>query len=145
MIINTFYLSSFFLSLIIIHLYIIDFKKFNIKLYEEINQKAWIKIYVFVNIAIIHIIWLCSTLFLDYKDNTIIYGVPLFLFIPYLIYIIDDFKKEENETNVSIKINKYLNYLISIYIIILIIFIIIPLKIKINFFNYLQKIIDKIL
>lgn len=141
--INTLYISSYFISFIILHIYNIDLKKINIKLYEEINIKVWIKIYSLISIALIHFIWIISTLFLDYNDNTLIYGFPIFLLIPYIIYIADEFKNEDKNI-VSEKINKYLNYITSLYIGIIIIIIMLPLDTKKYIINYIKKILNKL-
>ena len=123
--INIIFFSTFFIAYFIFYLIKNDLKDFKIKLYTEINNKAWIKIYSLISIALIHFTWIFSILFLKYKDDNLLFGFTPFLFIPYMLYIITDFKNENINTIASQKINKYLNYLISIYFIILIIWIII--------------------
>ena len=106
----------------------IDIKKFKNRLYYEITNEIWIKLYCLISILIIHLIWIFSILFLNYEDLSMIYGIPYFLIIPYLLYLTIDFKKID--TIASEKINKYLNYIISVYLTIIIIIAVIPNKFK---------------
>jgi hypothetical protein len=122
-----------------------DLKKIKSKLYNEINYKVLFKLYAFISISMIHLIWSFSILFLDYKDNTLIYGFTPFLFIPYMIYIITDLKDNSNDSIASYKINKYLNNLISLYFILIIMWIIIPNTIKENFISCFKNIIFKLI
>ena len=122
--INIIYTSTFFIAYFILYLIKTDLKNFKIKLYEQINNKIWMKLYSLITIGLMHLTWIFSVLFLDYKDNTIIYGFTPLLFVPYVIYLISDFKNKELDTIASDKINKYLNYLITIYFIIIIIMLI---------------------
>lgn len=144
--IDILYILSFFISLIILHIYNSDFKKISIKLYNSINNIVKIKIYCLITIALIHSIWLFSSIFLNYNDNNYIYGFPLYLIILYIIFIYSEYIEEkdneiESETEITIQTNKYLNYIFSIYIITLIIFIIIPDNFKIDFINLIKNII----
>ena len=192
---NIIYLFSFFISGFILYLIIHDLQKFKIKLYNEISRNIWIKIYSFVSIISIHIIWLFSELFSEILLNTnkeLIYGFPFYLLIPYIIYIIADSNKKSISSNISPnissnispniasnispniasnispniasnispniasniattdekdhnipiasqKINKYFNYLMTIYLILIIIIILIPNEIKINFIRSIKN------
>jgi hypothetical protein len=145
--INIIYLSSFFIAGFILLLLKKDLKHFKIILYNEINCKIWIKIYVIITIGIIHLLWLFLSLFLNYNDKTLIYAFPPILLIPYMIYIITDSKKDIKtyDTLVSKKINKYLNYLMMIYFVYIIILIIIPYDVKYNLIIFIKEYIKKIL
>jgi len=143
---NIIYLLSFILSGFILYLFKIDLKKFKHKLYDEINNEIWIKVYSFICIGGIHLIWLLSTLLLNYNDTTIVYAFPYFLLIPYGLYIGTDLmykNSDYDKTIASEKINKIFNYLMSFYFIIIIIFIIIPNNIKINFIECIRNLIHK--
>ncbi len=142
--IDILYICSFFIALIILHIYNSDFKKINLKLYDDINNSVKIKIYCLITIFLIHIIWLFSSLFMDYNDNNYIYGFPLYLLLLYILFIFSDkIIKDDNETNLSTETNKNLNYIFSIYIVCLIIFIIIPEEFKINLIKTIRQIIKK--
>jgi hypothetical protein len=148
--IDILYILSFFISLIILHIYNSDFKKISIKLYNSVNNIVKIKIYCLITIYLIHSIWLFSSIFLNYNDNNYIYGFPLYLIILYIIFIYSEYIEEKNskiesETEITVQTNKYLNYIFSIYIITLIIFIIIPDNFKIDFINLIKNFIKKIL
>ena len=141
---NIIYLLSFILSGFVLYLFQIDLKKFKHKLYDEINNEIWIKVYSFVCIGAIHLIWLLSSILLNYNDTTIVYAVPYFLLIPYLLYIGTNLiNKNKDKSIASEKINKIFNYLISFYFILIIIFIIIPNSIKINFIESIRNLIHK--
>ena len=119
---NNLYLSSFIIALCILYLIIIDLKKFKIKLFNEINKKIWIKIYALLCIVIIHLIWLMSILFTDMEYT---FALPAILIIPYIIFLVSDLVKTELKDSIaSNKINKYLNYLISIYFVIIIVYLV---------------------
>ena len=119
---NNLYLCSFIIALCILYLIIIDLKKFKIKLFNEINKKIWIKIYALLCIVIIHLIWLMSILF-THTGNT--FALPAILIIPYIIFLVSDLVKTELKDSIaSNKINKYLNYLISIYFVIIIMYLV---------------------
>lgn len=141
--INCIYIYCFFFSLIIIYLLKKDLKHIKLKLYAEIDVNIWIKLYSMVTIALIHLTWLFYTLFLNYNDNSYIYGFPLLLLIPYIIYIYTEFRKNTDKTTATQKLNKYINYLVSIYIILLIIFIVFPVKEKERLVFQIRKIINK--
>jgi len=137
------YICSYFISGIILYLLMIDIKKFKNRLYYEITNEIWIKLYCLISILIIHLIWIFSIVFLNYQDSSIIYGIPYFLIIPYLLYLTIDFKKID--TIASEKINKYLNYIISFYLIIIIMIAVIPNKIKKEFIKCFKNIMSKYL
>jgi len=141
------YICSYFLSAIILYLFIHDVKKFKDRLYYEITNEIWIKTYCLISIFVIHIIWLFSILFLNYDDNSIIYGLPYFLILPYIIYLATDLRTDliNNNTIASQKINKYLNYLMTIYLFIIIFITIIPNKIKKNIISNIKNFIHKYL
>lgn len=132
------YIYSYIVSAIILYLFKLDIKKFKTKLYYEITGEIWLKIYCIINIAIIHILWLFAIFFLNYEDKSLLYGFPYFLIIPYLLYIGADFKK--SYTIASEKLNKYLNYLMSIYLIFIIIIIGIPNCTKKRIIYYIKNI-----
>jgi len=138
------YFCSFIIAAFILYLIINDLKKFKLRIYNEIDYKIWIKIYSLISIALIHIIWLFNVLFNDI-DNSIIYGIPFYLLLPYLIFIITEIRTQNdcNMTLASEKINTYINYLVSIYFICIITIMIIPNDIKRSIINCIRSIIDK--
>jgi len=139
------YFCSFIITGFILYLIINDLKKSKLRLYNEIDYKIWIKIYSLISIVLIHAIWLFNVLFNDDIENYIIYGIPFYLLLPYLIFIITEIKIQNDyeTTIVSEKINKYINYLVSIYFICIIIIMIVPNDLKINIINCIRSIIDK--
>jgi len=145
--INIIYLLSFFIAGFILILLKKDLKHFKIILYNEINCKIWIKLYIIITIGIIHLLWLFLSLFLNYNDKTLIYAFPPILLIPYIIYIITDSNKDNKayDTLVSKKINKYLNYSMMIYFVYIIFLIIIPYDIKYNLIIIIKKYITHFL
>lgn len=124
---NLIYIFSFAISLFILYLIIIDLQKFKIKLYNEINKKIWIKVYALISIFIIHLIWIANVLLTNLQE----YDPPYFLIIPYIIYLITDIVRTK-ETIASKKINRYLNYLISVYSVIIIFIFFLIKSLKIN-------------
>ena len=139
------YFCSFIITGFILYIIINDLKKSKLRLYNEIDYKIWIKIYSLISIVLIHFIWLFQILFTDDIDNYIIYGIPVYLLLPYFIYIITEIRTQNDYaiTNVSKKINKYINYLVSIYFAFIIIIMIIPNNIKISGINSIRSIINK--
>lgn len=143
---NNIYLFSFFLSGFILYLLMHDLRKNKEKLYNEISSKIWVKVYSLISIASIHIIWLGSSIFLDYNDKTPIYAFPMYLLIPYIIYVIADSNKDDiGDQIASKKINLYLNYLISLYFVFIVIMILIPDKFEITIINFIKDIVHRIL
>ena len=143
---NNIYLFSFFLSGFILYLIMHDLKKFKVKLYNEISTKIWIKVYSLISIASLHLVWLGFSIFLDYNDKTPIYAFPVYLLIPYVIYVIADSNKDDNNDQMaSKKINLYLNYLISVYFAFIVLMILIPDKIEITIINFIKDSLHKIL
>lgn len=143
---NNIYLFSFFLSGFILYLLMRDLRKNKEKLYNEISSKIWVKVYSLISIASLHIIWVGSSIFLDYNDKTPIYAFPMYLLIPYIIYVIADSNKDDSGDQIaSKKINLYLNYLISFYFVCIVIIILIPDKFKISIINFIKDIVHKIL
>jgi hypothetical protein len=124
---NLIYIFSFAISLFILYLIIIDLQKFKIKLYNEINKKIWIKVYALISIFIIHLIWIANVLLTNLQECE----PPYFLIIPYIIYLITDIVRTK-ETIASKKINRYLNYLISVYSVIIIFIFFLIKYLKIN-------------
>jgi hypothetical protein len=141
--INIFYSSSFFISLFIIFLIKKDLEKFKYNIYSQIDNKVWIKVYSIITIGIIHLFWLINVFLLNISDISIIYGFPYYLIIPFILYVYGDLKNEDDESIASKKINKYLNYLLSLYFILIIILMIIPNKPKEDLIKCIKNIIDK--
>lgn len=162
---NIIYISIFFISGFILSILKYDLQKCKIKLYNQITNTIWIKVYALMNIVLIHAFWFFNELFL--KENTksicYIYGFTYYLFIPYLIYLVGDLRDKINgkerydkndivinetkkELKISIaseKINKYLNYLISIYFFLIILMVLIPNDVKENIIMCIKGIISK--
>ena len=129
------YFCTFIISAFVLYLIVNDLKKFKLLLFNEIDNKIWI----------IHAVWLFSVLFTDNNENYIIYGIPFYLLLPYFIFIITEIRiqNDYSMTSASEKINKYINYLVSIYFICIITIMIIPNDIKINIIKCIRSIIDK--
>jgi choline-glycine betaine transporter len=141
--INIFYSSAFFISLFIIFLIKKDLEKFKYDIYSQIDNKVWIKVYSIITIGIIHLFWLLNAFLLNISDISIIYAFPYYLIIPYILYVYGDLKNEDDESISSKKINKYLNYLLSLYFILIIILMIVPNKHKEDLIKCIKNIIDK--
>ena len=139
------YFCTFIISAFVLYLIVNDLKKFKLLLFNEIDNKIWIKLYSLITIALIHAVWLFSVLFTDNNENYIIYGIPFYLLLPYFIFIITEIRiqNDYSMTSASEKINKYINYLVSIYFICIITIMIIPNDIKINIIKCIRSIIDK--
>jgi hypothetical protein len=138
------YILNFIIAGFIIFLLKKDLQKIKLKLYNEINQKIWIKLYAMISIVLIHITWIYLVLFTDYKDETLIFAFPYYLLISYTIYIYAQFFDKSLDTIASEKINKILNLLMTIYLIIISIIICIPNKIKIELFCNILSLLGKI-
>lgn len=135
------YIYTFFISYFILYLIKNDLKKFKIKLYNELNYKIWVKIYLLILIFTIHLTWL-FLIFLKHNDTCIIFGLPYILFVPYALYILINFKVD-SETIASKKINKFLNYLITFYFLLIIILIIVPNEVKKKLLECFLSIVNK--
>ena len=144
---NILYISTFFIGFIILFLVKHDIQKIIDKFYNEINYGLWIKLYIIIVIALIHLTWLISVLLLNQEDNFYFYGLPYYLFLLYLIYIIDDYYENKipnnKETIASYKINIILNDLFIIYLVMIIIIICIPNKAKRDLVKCFKNIIDR--
>jgi L-asparagine transporter-like permease len=139
------YFCSYIIAIFILYLITNDLKKFNVRLYNKIDYKIWIKVYSLISIILIHAIWLFSVLFTNNINNSIIYGLPYYLLFSYIIYIIAEIKtqKDHDISYVSEKINKYMNYLVLLYFIFIIIIMLIPNDIKKSIIKCMKSIIDK--
>ena len=138
------YIFTFFISIFIVFLLKNDIQKFNLKLYDKIEDKIWIKLYCIISIIFIHLLWLFNIIFVNMNDNLLIYGFPLYLLIPYIIYVITDILKKNEINNLNIKLDKLFNHLISIYFIFIIIFVIVPDKYKKNTIKLITNILNKL-
>jgi len=150
---NILYISSFFIAGIVLYLVMNDLKKCKNILYNKIYYKIWIKTYILLAIIFIHFIWLFSQLFLDEVDKNFIYGLPIYIYIPYLLLIIvqvneylEQIKNKEKiveeKPGPSIKINKFINYVFILYIVCILIFVSIPDNIKKYVIKYVRKFLD---
>lgn len=139
------YLGSIILSILIVLLIINDIKKINYKLYVNLNDKIYLKLFSMISIIFIHVIWLFNV-FLTNNNNSynLIYGLPSYLILPYLIIIYSYINKEEykNLTMVSKIVDKIFYYLFMLYFIGVIIVIIIPNNIKKDFIDLIIKILN---
>ncbi len=145
--INKFYLSSIIISIIIFYLLLSDTKRITFRIYQEINDEIWLKLYAFIMIAVVHLIWAFAVIFLNYNDKSVVYGFPVILLVPYVIYLVGEFyggMNEESETNLSIKVNMWMNCLMSIYIIAIIILVLMPNKYKTMVVQWIKAIIQRI-
>jgi len=150
---NILYISSFFIAGIVLYLVMNDLKKCKNILYNKIYYKIWIKTYILLAIIFIHFIWLFSQIFLDEVDKNFIYGLPIYIYIPYLLLIIvqvneyleqikNKEKTIEEKPGPSIKINKFINYIFILYIICILIFVSIPDNVKKYVIKYVRKFLD---
>jgi len=136
--INDFYLYTFFASAFILYLIINDIKKIKPRLYNLVDYKIWIKLYVLILLFFIHGTWLFFTVFSSEETKKdIIYGLPPFLIIPYLLYLFIEIQNNKHlEKNpqkkiIYYKLDKYLNFITSFYILFIIFITIIPNHVKI--------------
>lgn len=149
--IHDFYLYTFFVSAFILYLIINDIRKFKPRLYNIIDCKIWIKLYVIILIFLIHVTWLYFTIFSSETNKDIIYGLPPYLCLPYLLYALMDIqsnkylKNNPNKEIVYYKMNKYLNFMMSLYIIFIIILVAVPNNVKICIMACIIKYIEKFL
>ena len=138
------YLFTFFISGFLLFILKNDIKKFKLKIYDEINNKLWIKLYCIISIIFIHLLWVSSVLLLDVDDKLFIYGFPMYLIIPYCIYAITDLSNNEENTITAEKLDKILNVLMSLYLICIIILIAIPNIHKKNLVIFIKSILEKL-
>ena len=139
------YLGSIILSILIVLLIINDIKKINYKLYVNLNDKIYLKLFSMISIIFIHAIWLFNVFLTNNNNNySLIYGLPSYLILPYLIIIYSYINKEEykNLTMVSKIVDKIFYYLFMLYFIGVIIVIIIPNNIKKDFIDLIIKILN---
>jgi hypothetical protein len=141
---SLYYLLNFVIAGFILFLLKKDLEKIKLKLYNEINQKIWIKLYAMISIVLIHLTWIYLVLFTSYKDETLIFAFPNYLLLSYTIYIYAQFFDKSVDTIASEKISKILNLMITIYLIIISIIICIPNDIKIYLFSNIMVILGNI-
>lgn len=139
------YLLSYFISLFILYILLNDLKEYNIKIYNNIDHSTKIKLYTLISIGFIHYIWVLIAYFTDY-DNDLVYGLPIYLLLPYLLILYSFFSKknEEDETPASKNIAKFINRVLGLYFFLIIIFIIIPVSTKKNIFQLTKSQFKKI-
>lgn len=141
---SIYYLFNFVIAGFILFLLKKDLEKIKLKLYNEINQKIWIKLYAMISIVLIHLTWIYLVLFTSYKDETLIFAFPNYLLLSYTIYIYAQFFDKSIDTIASEKISKILNLLMTLYLIIISIIICIPNDTKIYVFSNIMLILGKI-
>jgi hypothetical protein len=79
--IDLLYITSFIIIGIVLYLILKDLKKLKPELFQKIDYTVWGKLYILMMLGVIHFIWLFYSIFLDYKDENYIYGIPLYLII----------------------------------------------------------------
>ena len=138
------YIGSIILSILIVLLFKNDLKKINYKLYQNINNKLYLKLYSLISIIFIHIIWLFNVFLTNNNTNNLIYGLPIYLILPYLVIIYSYINTDEyqDETYLSKIIDKIFNYLYILYFIAVTIIIIIPNKNKKEFIDLIIKLLN---
>jgi membrane protein insertase Oxa1/YidC/SpoIIIJ len=146
--IDLLYITSFFIIGIILYLILKDLKKLKPDLFQKIDYSVWGKLYILMMIGTLHFIWLFYSIFLDYKDDNYIFGIPIYLGIIYIIFIIlsiINLKNTNDESNPTIIIDRLLNYVYVSYIIIIIGFTSIPVSIKKEYIKYANSLIHEFL
>ena len=142
--INQLYISSFIFSGLITILLLNDLKNINNDLYDKIYYKIYFKLYILINIVFIHLIWLFNVFLTNNNINYFIYGLPVYLIIPYfllpLTYINSKEKVELNK--VSKFLDKLFFYLFLFYFIGVLVVIIIPNKNKKDLIDFIIKILN---
>jgi hypothetical protein len=147
-----------------------DLKRFKNKLYNIIDCKIWIKLYLLLVLFTIHATWLFFTVFSKDTDKDLIFGFPLILIFPYILYILVDINNNQYvnystslhnlapdvtslhplieddpyKKRMIYKINKYINFLVSIYILFIFFIILIPNELKIMIKNTILEYIKKL-
>ena len=147
MMIHYLYIGSIILSILIILLLKNDLKKLNYRLYQNIDNKLYYKLFALICIIFIHLVWLFNVFLTNNNVNNIIYGLPIYLLIPYLIIIYSNINNEEYEeydelSFISKIINKIFYYIFLLYFIGVIILIIIPNNNKKDFIDIIIKILN---
>ena len=148
--IHDFYLYSFFTAGFILYLMKNDLERFKNKLYNIIDCKIWIKLYLLLVLFIIHSTWLFFTIFSNDTDKDLIFGFPLILILPYVLYLFVDIQNNQYLEDdpykklMYYKINKYINFLVSIYIFFIFIVILIPNELKISIRNAILTYIKRV-
>jgi len=147
--INEFYVYAFFTSAFILYLIIHDVKKCKPRLYNLIDCKIWLKLYVLITLFLLHGTWLFFTLFSSETKKDVIYGLTPFLSIPYILYLLIDIQNNKYLDNKPIKkmvyykINKYFNFIMSLYIVFIIVVVALPNSIKKCIIDCSKKYIEK--
>lgn len=147
--INDFYVYAFFTSAFILYLIINDVKKYKLKLYNLIDCKIWIKLYILITLFLLHGTWLFFTLFSSETKKDVIYGLPPVFSILYILYLLIDIQNnkyiDDKPINkmVYYKINKYFNFIMSFYIIFIIILVAIPNTVKKCIIDCIKKYIER--
>jgi len=124
------YASTFILSFILVYLLMKDLNIFNPTIYNNIDTNVWLNVYLIINIGMIHFVWLYSTFFLIDETCEIVYGLPIFLLVLYLVFGINLYLYQEKENDsipiLSQKIQKCIYILFTIYFILFLFFLIYP-------------------
>ena len=138
------YIGSIILSILIVLLFKNDLKNINYRLYQKVSNKLFIKLFSLISIFFIHIVWLFSVFYTNNNINNLIYGLPIYLIIPYLVIVYSYINKDEYQdlTYRSKIIYKIFNYLYAIYFIGVFIVIIIPNKNKKEFIDLIIKLLN---
>ena len=144
MMIHYLYIGGIILSILIILLLKNDLKKINEKLYQNIDNKLYYKLFSLICIIFIHLVWLFNVFLTNNNVNNIIYGLPIYLLIPYLIIIYSNINKEEYDdlSLISKILNKIFYYIFLLYFIGVIILVIIPNNKKKDFIDIIIKILN---
>ena len=144
MMIHYLYTGGIILSILIILLLKNDLKRINERLYQNIDNKLYYKLFALICIIFIHLVWLFNVFLTNNSINNIIYGLPIYLLIPYLIIIYSNINKEEYDklSIISKILNKIFYYIFLLYFIGIIIIIIIPNSKKKDFIDIIIKILN---
>ena len=146
--IHILYISSFLISYIIVYLFKKDMNNLII-----LDKSIWIKLYCFITIGLIHLIWLFNALLLHKTDVLGFIGYPFYLVFGILLFTFSiknenenenkNKNENENENEISNLLNKYLNILFLTYLLISCIIIgCIPHSFKTDVIKRINKKID---
>ena len=141
---DLFYLYAFLIAFIVILLLKNDLKEIDPRLSYLINDKLYLKLYALISIGVIHFIWLFLTFMANYKGDSLIYGLPYYLLISYILlacsYNPPSIYDELND--VSKYMNRFLNNFIILYFICIFVVVLLPNTFKKNIVAFIERYLE---